>query len=134
MRRYNSSRASARKRRTIPCDPWPAHPYNGNNNINGFDGQEGNTGMVSLYRPEVRDMQAAYLRRVIDTVNDLDSILYEVMNEGGNKDWDWWVVDFVHEYESKKGKRHPVGLTGWNSEGLKSMLAKPLRLGLTGGG
>ena len=58
----------------------------------------------ACYRPEVRDMQAAYLRKVIDTVNDLDSILYEVMNEGGNNDWDWWVVDFVHEYEGKKGK------------------------------
>ena len=113
------------KKQNDPCDPWPAHPYNGKNNINGFDGQEGSTGMVSLYRPEVREMQAAYLRHVIDTVNDIDSILYEVMNEGGNKDWDWWVVDFVHDYEGKKGKRHPVGLTGYNSEGLKSMLESP---------
>jgi len=78
--------------------------------------------MVSLYRPEVRDMQAPYVRRVLDIVNDIDNILYEVMNEGGNKDWDWWVVDFVHDYESKKWKRHPARLTGWNSEGLKSML------------
>src|SRR5208283_650029 len=89
------------KKQNVPCDPWPAHPYNVQNNINGFDGQEGNTGTVSLYRSEVREMQAACLRRVIDTVNDLDNILYEVMNEGGNKNWDWWVVDFVHNYENK---------------------------------
>ena len=113
------------KKKDVPCDPWPAHPNNPNNNINGFDGEEKGTGMVSLSRPEVREMQGAYLRKVIDTVNDLDNILYEVMNEGGNKDWDWWVVNFVHDYESKKGKRHPVGLTGWNSEGLKVMRQSP---------
>jgi hypothetical protein len=110
------------KKKDDLCDPWPAHPYNPKNNLSGFNGEEGNSGMVSLYRPEVRAMQAAYLRKVIDTVNDLDNILYEVMNEGGNRDWDWWVVDFVHDYESQKGKRHPIGITGWNSEGLKSML------------
>ncbi len=110
------------KKKDDPCDPWPAHPYNFKNNLSGFNGEEGNSGMVSLYRPEVRAMEAAYLRKVIDTVNDLDNILYEVMNEGGNRDWDWWVVDFVHDYENHKGKRHPIGITGWNSEGLKSML------------
>jgi len=26
-------------------------------------------------------------RRVIDAVNDLDNVLYEIINEGGNKDW-----------------------------------------------
>ena len=42
-------------------------------------------------RPEGREMQAAYPRRAIDAINDLDNILYKVMNEGGNKDWDGWV-------------------------------------------
>ena len=28
-------------------------------------------------------LQAAYIRKVVDTVNDLDNVLYEVINEGG---------------------------------------------------
>jgi hypothetical protein len=36
----------------------------------------------------VREYQAKYIRKVIDTVNDVDNVLYEVANEGGYKDWD----------------------------------------------
>ena len=107
------------------CNPWPAHPYNLKNNINGFNGEKQGTGTVDLSRAEVRTMQSAYLRKVIDTVNNLDNVLYEVINEGGNKEWDWWVVDFVHSYEAEKGKKHPVGLTGGNAETLAELLASP---------
>jgi hypothetical protein len=107
------------------CNPWPAHPYNVQNNINGFNGEQESTGAVDLNRPEVRNMQAAYLRKIIDTVNDLDNVLYEVINEGGNKDWDWWVIDLVHSYEASKGKKHPVGFTGGNGETVAEMLASP---------
>jgi hypothetical protein len=106
-----------------PCDPWPSHPYNGKNNINGFDGEKGKTSDLDLNRAAVRAMQETYIRKVIDTVNDLDNVLYEVINEGGNKDWDWWVIDTVHAYEAKKSKQHPVGLTGCSSEKLAEMLA-----------
>ncbi len=105
--------------------PWIAHPYNPANNINNFSGEEDHSGTISLHRPAVRTMQAAYIGKVIDTVNDLDNVLYEVMNEGGDRDWDWWVVDLVHSTEAKKGRVHPVGLTGYDSEPLTSMLQSP---------
>ena len=73
----------------------------------------------------VRERQTAYLRKVVDTVNDLDNVLYEVTNEGGTKDWDWWVVRAVQEYEKTKAKQHPVGLTGHGSESNEEMLASP---------
>jgi Family of unknown function (DUF6298)/Putative collagen-binding domain of a collagenase len=107
------------------CDPWVAHSYNGANNINHFDAEKPGTGTVDLQRSDVREMQAKYLQRIIDTVADLDNVLYEVINEGGNKDWDWWVVDFMHQHEAEKGKVHPVGLTGWNAETLDQMRASP---------
>ena len=78
-----------------------------------------------LSDPQVRERQAAYLRKVVDTVNDLDNVLYEVTNEGGTKDWDWWVVRTVQEYEKTKAKQHPVGLTGHGSESNDEMLASP---------
>lgn len=60
---------------------------------------------------------------MIDTVNDLDNVLYEVINEGGEKSWDWFVVDTVHQYQAEKRKQHPVGLTGEGAEKLPEMLA-----------
>ncbi len=44
-----------------------------------------------LENPKVQAVQAAYIRKVVDTVNEFDNVLYEVINEGGQKKWDWWV-------------------------------------------
>ncbi len=95
------------------------------NNINGFDGEEQGTSTVDLDRPEVRATQAAYMRKIIDTVSDLENVLFEAVGEGGRRDWDWWVVDFVHDYEKSKAKQHPVGLSGGGAENLPEMLASP---------
>jgi hypothetical protein len=103
--------------------PWEGHPFHLGNNIQEFNGNpQGNDG-PQLDLASVRNYQAKYIRKVIDTVNDLDNVLYEVTNEGGNQDWDWWVVKTVHEYEKGKPKRHPVGLTAHGSEGNDQMLA-----------
>jgi hypothetical protein len=104
---------------------WSGHPYNSQNNINGANGDRNGDGQPDLDDAQVRELQAAYLKKIVDTVDDLDNVLYEVVNEGGGKDWDWWVVDQVHKYEASKGKNHPVGLTGWNAETLSEMLASP---------
>ena len=79
----------------------------------------------ALDDPRVRERQAAYIRKVVDTLGDLDNVLYEVTNEGGNKDWDRFVVDTVHAYEKTRPKQHPVGLTGHGSENNDEMLASP---------
>ena len=73
----------------------------------------------------VNALQAAYIRKVVDTVNDLDNVLYEVINEGGQKEWDWWVVKTIRDHERTKPKQHPVGITGHGAERLASMLASP---------
>jgi Family of unknown function (DUF6298)/Putative collagen-binding domain of a collagenase len=109
----------------LHCDPWPGHPYNERNNINGFNGDLNRDSVIDLDRPEVRELQVAYIRKVVDTVNDLDNVLYEVINEGGNREWDWWVVDTVKKYQSRKPKQHPIGVTGAGSETLADMLASP---------
>lgn len=105
--------------------PWDGHPYNPKNNLQTFDGNPGGSGGPQLNLPAVREHQARYLRKVIDTINDLDNVLFEVTNEGGNKDWDWWVVNTVHDLEKDKPKKHPVGLTAHGSESNDEMLASP---------
>jgi len=67
-------------------------------------------------------LQAAYIRKVVDTVNDLDNVLFEVINEGGEKEWNWWVVKTIQDCERTKAKQHPVGLTGHGGEKTDSML------------
>ena len=103
--------------------PWRGHPYHPDNNVQGFNGNTKNDIGPDLADPKVRDRQAAYIRKVIDTLNDLDNVLYEVTNEGGDKAWDRFVVDAVHAYEKTKPKQHPVGLTGHGSESNDEMLA-----------
>ncbi|MDA1192733.1 MAG: DUF6298 domain-containing protein [Candidatus Poribacteria bacterium] len=108
---------------------WKSHPFNPANNVNGLaveSGGEGLDGFVHrLGNEKVNALQADYVRHVVDTVNDLDTVLYEVINEGGSPDWDWWIADLIHEYEKSKPKQHLVGITGHGSEGIESMLASP---------
>ncbi len=98
-------------------DPWPVHPFNGLNNINSIDipftraDDDEHPCLHSLLNPDALARQEAYLRKVIDTVNDLDNVLYEVINEGGATAWQYHIIDFVHRYEGGKGKQHPVGMT-----------------------
>lgn len=108
---------------------WRGHPFNPDNNINGIDagveGDRNNGKPHSLDNHAANEIQAAYLRQVVDTVNDLDNVLYEVINEGGDQPWDWWIVETLRAYERGKPKQHPIGITGHGAEDLKSMLASP---------
>ncbi|NPV07965.1 MAG: hypothetical protein HPY83_08390 [Anaerolineae bacterium] len=99
-------------------DPWITHPYNSHNNVNGVDGDPDGDGKPSVYTldiPEVVEYQKAYIRQVVDTVNDLDHVLYEIINETKDDEpgvaWHSHMVDYVHEYERTKPKQHPVGMT-----------------------
>jgi hypothetical protein len=117
-----------------PNDPWPGHPYNVHNNIQQFNGDKDGDSITDFGDPGVRERHALYIRKVIDTVNGLDNVMYEVINEGGEKDWDWWVVRTVHDYEKGKPTQHPVGITGAGAERLSSMLASPADWVSPGGG
>ena len=100
---------------------WRSHPFNPDNNVNGLKFDE--PGRVHrLGNKAVNDLQAAYIRKVVETVNDLDNVLYEVINEGGEKQWDRWVIRTVRDAERGKPKRHPIGLTGHGAERLADML------------
>ncbi len=98
-------------------DPLPYHPFAAENNVNGLDvprttndSDEVPT-LHSLRVPEILRRQEDYVRKVIDTVNDLDNVLYEIINEGGALDWQEHMIRLVHETEADRGKRHPVGET-----------------------
>ena len=100
-------------------NPWQGHPFNRTNNINGIDGDLNDDGqgteVHTLDVPkEITDLQESYVREVIDTLNDLNNVLWEIGNElhPGSVEWNYHIIRFIHEYESGKLKQHPVGMTG----------------------
>jgi hypothetical protein len=116
------------RRGTQEAWAWRSHPFHPDNNINGItpEGATDRSAKVHhLGNKAVNELQAAYLRKVVDTVNDLDNVLYEVINEGGQKEWDWWVVETIRQHEQTRRKQHPIGITGHGAERLQSMLASP---------
>jgi hypothetical protein len=101
-------------------NPWPGHPYHAANNINGVNGDVNGDGegtdTHTLTAPAVLALQEAYVRKVIDTVNDLDNVLYEISNESsaGSEQWQYHMIRFIKTYEAGKPKQHPVGMsTQW---------------------
>jgi hypothetical protein len=99
---------------------WDGHPFNPRNNVQGLDADADGDGKGveahTLAVPAVTRVQEAYVRRVIDAVNDLDNMLFEVANESlfdHSKEWQYHMIRYVKEYEQGKPKRHPVGMTGY---------------------
>ncbi|MBI3465828.1 MAG: hypothetical protein HY000_22655 [Planctomycetes bacterium] len=96
---------------------WSGHPFHKHNNVNGIDGDPNGDGkgleIQTLQMPAVVKLQKAYVRKVIDTVNDLDNVLYEISNESSVESWEWQfeMIHYVKAYEATKPKRHPVGMT-----------------------
>jgi hypothetical protein len=86
-------------------------PYQSGNNVNGIAADGVPSQMLG--NAAVTSVQEAYVRKVVDTVNDLDNVLYEISNESNNSSatWQFHFVDFIKQYQSTKPKRHPVGMT-----------------------
>ena len=65
--------------------PWQGHPFHAQNNVNGINGDPNGDGQGlethTLAVPAITARQEAYVRKVIDTVGDLDNVLYEISNE-----------------------------------------------------
>jgi len=99
------------------ANPWEGHPFHARNNVNGIDGDPNDDGSGgethTLAIPEVTRLQEAYVRQVVDTVNDLDNVLFEISNEsnGDSEAWQYHMVNVVKLYEAGKPKQHPVGMT-----------------------
>jgi Family of unknown function (DUF6298) len=98
-------------------NPWRNHPYNRANNINGIDGDLNDDGqgfeVHTLRDPKVVALEEAYVAKVVNTVQDLDNVLYEISNESDkqSRDWEYEMIRFIHTAERGREKQHPVGMT-----------------------
>jgi hypothetical protein len=110
-------------------NPWLGHPYNASNNINGINGDpngdQSGSEVHTLSIPQVTALQEAYVRAVVDAVNDLDNVLYEISNEsnGSSNAWQARMIDLIRSYEATKPKQHPIGMTvAWPNGSNSSLL------------
>ncbi len=115
-------------------NPWLGHPFNSANNINGINGDPNGDASgaetQTLSIPAVTALQDTYVKAVIDAVNDLDNVIYEISNESEQSSdaWQYHMIDLVRSYEASKPKQHAVGMTvpyptvpqGTNSDVLNS--------------
>lgn len=110
---FSVSRKSKRRNLT----PWADHPMNAANNVNGIEGDVNGDGegyeTHTLTTPRITHIQEAYVRKVIDTVNDMDNVIYEISNEshGDSARWQYHMIRLIHKYEQDKPKQHPVWMS-----------------------
>jgi len=110
---------------------WRYHPYNINNNVSGVNGDPNGNGngeeTHTLQVAAITQAQEAYVRKVIDTVNDLDNVIYEVSNGDmfGDPDWQFHLINVIKSYEAGKPEQHPVGMTGAEQISNSLLLTNP---------
>ena len=116
-------------------DNVEGHPFHAANNVNGIGISSIVDYQVLPLEPRIQALQEAYIRKVVDTVQDLPNVLYEVANEssgggsvdrqfaemlgmsevpdwGDSTEWQYWVIDLVKRYEEARGyQKHPIGMT-----------------------
>lgn len=96
------------------------------NQCSGSDGEELHT--LNLANPQsqketvIANFQKAYVRKVLDTLKDLDNVLYEISNESicdesnypgfCTKDWQYEMIAFIKQHQNAANlMQHPVGMT-----------------------
>jgi hypothetical protein len=96
---------------------WDGHPFNGANNVNGIegdlDGDGRGTEIDTLADPEIVAIEKRYVKKVVQTVNSFDNVLYEIANESGgwSVPWQRELVRYVKALQRARGEPRPVGMT-----------------------
>ena len=119
-----------------PRNPFDASPWKAGNNVNGINGDPRGTGkgadVQTLKDTAITAIQEAYARRVVDALDDLPNVLFEISNETANTDeaWAWQnhMLGVVKRHDALRGFRHPVGMTAaaWMDDraGIDARLAR----------
>jgi hypothetical protein len=95
-----------------PQTLWDGNLFNNANNINGIDvDYDGNGKGIEFFYTEderVLRFQRQYVKKVIDTLNHLDNVFYEIANELYAPKWQYGMIEFIKRYEKTKSKQHLV--------------------------
>jgi hypothetical protein len=124
---------------------WRGSPFNSANNSNGIHGDSDDDGVGDTQQlplpTGVDEIQKAYIRKVIDTVNAFDNVLFEITNESTSDSamWQYDIVKYIKEYEAGSidgvvRERHPVGMTSFYDTMNNLLLTSPADWISPGGG
>jgi hypothetical protein len=86
------------------------YPFTGANNVNGIT-DNGGTSSMDLSVAAITTAQENYVAKVIDTLNDLDNVLWEVSEEAPSTSGPWndHFIAYIRSYEAGKPLQHPIG-------------------------
>jgi hypothetical protein len=103
------------------------YPFTGANNINGVN-DGGGTGSMTMSSPDtITSYQEAFVKKVVDTLNDEPNVIWEISEEAPSNST-WWqnfMIDLLHKYEgggtftdtgetfTAKPYQHPVDFPGY---------------------
>ena len=129
-RRHLCRRLSVHRRIPVAFPlPTDGYPFSGPNNVNGVDdgyrGGAAESGLASVTMTAtnaITDFQDAYVRKTIDTLNDLPNVLWIVSEEAPMKST-WWnnhLISLVRAYERGKRYQHPIGYATLESPRIRS--------------
>ena len=101
---------------------WTSNVFNIDNNINGIGGDLNNNGSgieIYDYNKLITDARLQgvlkihedYIRKVIDTLNDLDNVIWDIGNSLYSSSIEFinYFIDFIRDYEATKRKQHMIG-------------------------
>ncbi len=107
---------------------WESHPFHPANNVNGIAGDRNldgsGTEVHTLAVPEITRLQESYVRKVVDTLNRFDNVLYEICNEADltSTEWQYHMIRYLRDYQLGKPRQHPIGMTVQYRGGSNSTL------------
>jgi len=120
-----------------PQTLWDGNVFNEANNINGVDvDYDGNgKGIEFFYTDDQRvlQLQKEYVKKIIDTLNHLDNVFYEIANELYAPQWQYEMIEFIKGYERTKPRQHLVLMSaggrtrtgGWKQMGTDPVVNSP---------
>jgi hypothetical protein len=91
--------------------PGDGYPLTGSNNVNGID-DGGGVGSVTMTATNaITSIQDAFVKELIDTLNDLPNVLWIVSQEAppGSAWWNRHLISLTRSCEAGKRLQHPIG-------------------------
>jgi len=91
--------------------PSDGYPFTGSNNVNGIDDGGGIGSVTMTATNAITEIQDAYVKKVIETLNDLPNVLWIISQEAPPNSV-WWksrLIALIRSYEVGKPLQHPIG-------------------------
>lgn len=111
---------------------WDGNVFNRANNVNGIhtDDNGDGKGIEFFYTrdPRVLALQKQYVRKVIETVNDLDNVFYEIANELHAPQWQHDMIAFIKACERTRPKQHLILMSPGGRTAMGRWTQMPRRL------